>query len=98
MRKSSKSFLISVGLLTSLVGAAVQSKAANLPVAHHAGSNTFITGGIGLDESIAFKGALKDWPLALLFVQKDGARAEYVADVMVKVSDHNGHTAITTES
>lgn len=98
MRNSLKSFLISVGLASSLVGASFSCAAADLLAAHHTGSNTFITGGIGLDESIAIKGAMKDWPLAVLFVQKEGAHAEYVADVRVRVTDKKGHTAIATDS
>lgn len=98
MRNSLKSYLIPVGLAASLVGASFSCTAADLPAVQHTGNNTFITGGIGLDESTAIKGAMKDWPLSVLFVQKDGAQAEYVANVRVKVSDHKGHTAIATES
>lgn len=98
MFKHSKSFLTSIGLATSLCGVVFPSIAADLPALHHAGKNTFITGGIGLDESLAMKSAMKDWPLTVLFVQKDGAHAEYVADVRVKVTDQKGRTAIATES
>jgi Carboxypeptidase regulatory-like domain len=94
----SKPFLTSISLAASLFGAAFPGMAADLPTVQHAGNNTFITGGIGLDESSAIKSAMKDWPLTVLFVQKDGTRAEYVADVRVKVTDQKGRTAIATKS
>ena len=36
--------------------------------------------------------------MTLMFVQKDGDRAEYVADVKVKVIEHSGAMAFTTDS
>ncbi len=90
--------LSSLGLAASLCGVALPSTAASLPAVQHAGNITFVTGGIGLDESTAFKSAMKEWPLTLLFAERIGQRAEYVANVQVEVSDLKGHTAIDTTS
>jgi hypothetical protein len=88
--------LSSLGLAASLCGVALPSTAASLPAVQHAGNIAFVTGGIGLDESTAFKSAMKEWPLTLLFAERIGQRAEYVANVQVEVSDLKGHTAIDT--
>jgi len=66
-----------------MVGTNLANAASLLPSVQHSGANTFVTGGIGLDESVAFKIAMKDWPLSLQFAEKDGQRAHYVADVQV---------------
>lgn len=98
MTKFSKPFLSSIGLLAMLCGVAASAAAGGLPEEQHSGSSSFVTGGIGLDESTAFKSAMKDWPLSMLFAQKQGARAEYVADVQLAVTDRKGNTAFETVS
>ena len=57
--------------------------AQHLPAAHTAGAVQYRCGGIGLDESTAMRGAVKDYPLALLFAAAGG---EYLADVQVSIS------------
>lgn len=98
MFRHSKYFLSSVGLATGLCALAFASAAASLPTVQHAGSSTYITGGIGLDESTAMKADMKNWPLSMQFAQKDGTRAEYVADVQVVVTDNKGHAALQAVS
>jgi hypothetical protein len=92
----SKTLVSSIGLVVSLSAAAWPSAAASLPAVQHAGSNTFMTGGIGLDESNALKAAMKHWPLTMLFAENAGKRAEYVANVRVEVTGPKGQTAIET--
>lgn len=53
---------------------------------------------IGLDESTAFKSAMKDWPLSMKFAEKHGQRAHYVADVQVVVTDAKGQVAVKAKS
>ena len=57
--------------------------AQHLPAAQTAGAVQYRCGGIGLDESTAMRGAVKDYPLALLFA---GAGGEYLADVKVDIA------------
>lgn len=94
MFKHSHISLTSMGLAAALCAAAFASAAADLPDTQQAAGGSFITGGIGLDESTAMKAAMKDWPIAMQFAQKDGQHADYVADVKVAVSDVRGNTAI----
>ena len=98
MFKRSKYLLSSMGLASVLYAVALPGAAANLPAVQHYAGNTFITGGIGLDESTAMRGEMKNWPLAMLFAQKQGQGAEYVADVHVVLTDHKGHAAIDAVS
>lgn len=98
MNKISRTFLTSTVWFSMLAGANFANAASMLPPVQHSGVNTFVTGGIGLDESTAFKSAMKDWPLSMQFAEKDGQRAHYVADVQVVVLDAKGQVAIKAKS
>ena len=54
-----------------------------IPDMQQAGALRYSCGGIGEDESTLMRAAMKDYPLSLLFAQKDGA---YLANVAVEVS------------
>lgn len=81
-----------------LAGASFANSTTALPPLQHSGAHSYVTGGIGLDESSAFRRAMNDWPLSLRFAEKDGMKARYVADVQVHVTDENGKTAISAKS
>lgn len=98
MFKHTQVSLLSTGLAAALCGLAFPVAATNLPDVQHSAGGSFMTGGVGLDESTAMKGVMKDWPIAMQFAEKDGQRADYVADVRVAVTDANGHSAIDTVS
>ena len=59
------------------------------------GSGQFVCGGVGSDESVAMRAAMKDHPLSLLFARSSGA---YLADVAVTVKNANGDTALSLVS
>ncbi|GAB2890478.1 carboxypeptidase-like regulatory domain-containing protein [Uliginosibacterium flavum] len=71
---------------------------ANLPAPTTRGAVTFVSGGIGLDESTAMKAAEKDYPLTLEFVVKTASTSGYTSDVKVLLADHNGKTLLDTVS
>jgi hypothetical protein len=75
------------------VGAGVAS-AADLPPVQHDGSVSYLSGGIGLDESSAMKSVEKQWPLSMEFAENHGGHADYVAGVDVVVRDASGRTAL----
>jgi len=56
------------------------------------GAARYLCGGIGSDESAAFRAAMKEHPLALLFARADGA---YEANVQVTIQDEKGAAALT---
>jgi hypothetical protein len=65
-----------------------------LPQIQQQGDVSFVSGGVGLDESKALQRAQSQWPLSLRFT---GPSAEFLADVQVRVVDaHNGEVLNTT--
>lgn len=62
-----------------------------MPAMRGEGAARYVCGGIGSDESTAFRASMKDHPLALLFARADGA---YEADVAVSIQDDKNTTAL----
>lgn len=70
-----------------------------LPPAQHQGNITYLSGGIGSDQSAAMKQAMHDYPLSLEFVGRTKTNGnEYLADLRVKVEDAHGKTLVSTEA
>lgn len=67
-----------------------------LPPLRTFGSVSYVTGGIGLDESTAIKAAEKDFALSLLFAQTK--RGEYLSDVKLSIKDKAGKTVLEAVS
>jgi hypothetical protein len=82
--------LVTGVLAIGLAGAAVAQD--GLPPLQNAGGVSYMTGGIGLDESAAIKAAEKDFNLSLLFAQSK--RGEYLADIKVSIADKAGKTVL----
>jgi hypothetical protein len=81
-------------LALGLAGAAFAAD--ELPPVQTFGSVSYVTGGIGLDESAAIKAAEKDFALSLLFAQNK--RGEYLSDVKVSIKDKAGKTVLEAVS
>lgn len=65
-----------------------------LPQIQQQGDVSFVSGGVGLDESRALRRAESQWPLSLRFT---GPNSEYLADVHVRLVDaHNSEVLNTT--
>jgi hypothetical protein len=65
-----------------------------LPQIQQQGDVSFVSGGVGLDESKALQQAQSQWPLSLRFT---GPGSDFLADVRVRVVDaHNGEVLSTT--
>lgn len=82
--------------LWSVLAAATTAAAqptGQIPAFQSSGAVHYSCGGIGIDESSAMRGAMKEFPLSLLFARKDGA---YQADVAVHVQSSQGDTASFT--
>ncbi|MES2104872.1 MAG: carboxypeptidase regulatory-like domain-containing protein [Pseudomonadota bacterium] len=58
-----------------------------LPAVTHQGSAVFLSGGIGLDESIAMQRAARNYSLEMEFLDRAVPRDEYTANVHVKVEN-----------
>jgi hypothetical protein len=67
-----------------------------LPPVRTFGSVSYVTGGVGLDESAAIKAAEKDFALSLTFTATK--RGEYLSDVKVSIKDKAGKTVLEAVS
>jgi hypothetical protein len=69
-----------------------------LPPEQTKGGVTYVSGGIGQEESQAFEAAVAQYPLALEFAIKHTPRREYTANVHVVVTDTQGVPVLDTYS
>ena len=81
-----------------LLGGGLARAADALPPVQKMGSVEYLSGGIGVDESKAIEKASPHWPLTLEFAAKDRQRADFMADVKVRVRDAHGHDALDATS
>ncbi|MGU7772254.1 carboxypeptidase-like regulatory domain-containing protein [Burkholderia sp. MR1-5-21] len=84
---------LAAGIAAGTTGAYAQSD--GLPAVHQQGDVTFVSGGVGQDESTAFQRNEPAWPLALRFT---GAGGEFVADVHVRITDAKGAEVLSTDA
>ena len=81
---------VSLGTLGPVVAADMEA----LPEAQTQNGITYLSGGIGLDESEAMKAAAKDYTLMITCsVQPTG---KYLADVKVNITDKSGSPVLET--
>ncbi|AJY14427.1 carboxypeptidase-like regulatory domain-containing protein [Burkholderia dolosa] len=91
-------FAIAAALAAGLAAgasAAYAQSSDGLPDATQQGDVSFVSGGIGKDQSTAFERNESAWPLALRFTGKGG---EYLADVHVRIVDRNGAEVLKTDA
>lgn len=63
---------------------------AHLPPERVQGSVPFLTGGRTPEEEAAVKRAAQEWPLEVVFYERDGSKAKTVENQPVTVTDANG--------
>ena len=80
------------------LAAAAHADEGTLPAERSQGSVTYVTGGIGKDESDAMKQAASRYSLAIEMSSPAGSRAEYVSDVKIDIRDQRGATVLSTTS
>jgi len=78
--------------------AAAPAAAGTLPPAQHAGRIAYLSGGIGSDQSAAFKAAMTRYPLSLEFARQSAGGNEYLANVPVKIADAHGQPLLSTRT
>lgn len=74
------------------------SMGSSLPPETKQGNVSFVTGGIGQSEAIAFQQDAKRFPLELEFVMRDTPRDAFLSDVNVNIRNHVGITVLNTVS
>lgn len=70
----------------------------SLPPSQHAGEVTYLSGGVGSDQSAAIKDVMHQYPLVLEFAGKTNSGNDYLADIPVQVSDVHGKTLLNTSA
>jgi hypothetical protein len=66
-----------------------------LPQIQQQGDVSYVSGGVGLDESKALQHAQSQWPLSLRFT---GPGSDFLADVHVRVVDAHGSDVLKADS
>ncbi|WP_028225842.1 carboxypeptidase-like regulatory domain-containing protein [Paraburkholderia ferrariae] len=84
-----------VGGSTSDNTSAGNANGTGMPQIQQQGDVSFVSGGVGQDESRALQHAERQWPLALRFT---GPGGEFLADVRVKIADAHGSDVLDTTS
>ncbi|AOK24358.1 carboxypeptidase regulator [Burkholderia ubonensis] len=92
--RSMSRFAIAAALAVG-VAAGAYAQSDGLPAARQQGDVSFVSGGVGQDESTAFQRNEAAWPLALRFT---GAGGEFLADVHVRITDAKGAEVLRTDA
>jgi len=87
-----KALTASAGALALAIG--FSAAAAALPLPKTENGITYLTGGVGHDESAAMKAAAKDYPLSMVFA--GGKHNAYLADIKVTIADHANKALLDT--
>ncbi|MCA8024824.1 carboxypeptidase regulatory-like domain-containing protein [Burkholderia cepacia] len=77
---------------------AFSAEQASLPQPERAGNVTYLSGGIGSDQSAAIKQQMGKYPLVLEFAGHTSSGNDYLADVPVKIVDARGKTVLSTRT
>nr|WP_057926928.1 carboxypeptidase-like regulatory domain-containing protein [Burkholderia ambifaria] len=67
-----------------------------LPPPDHAGNVTYLSGGIGSDQSTEIKQQMVKYPLVLEFAGRTSGGNDYLADIPVQIADAHGHAVLST--
>ncbi len=94
--KIANAFAIGMCALAGIPALAADS--APLPQETVQGNVSYISGGVGKDESDAMKQAESRYPLVLEFSEHATAKGDFVADVNLTVEDASGNAVLTTSS
>ena len=91
-----RTILFSAALFAAATLPAMSMVSPNLPAERTQGTITYLTGGIGSDESAAMIAARAQYPLALEFLQKATPRDQYMGAVDVTIEDASGEVLHAT--
>ncbi|MEM5338345.1 carboxypeptidase regulatory-like domain-containing protein [Paraburkholderia azotifigens] len=95
MNRFSRAGLVAAALVLTQSAVNVAFAAtADLPPLHQQGVVTYLSGGVGSDQSAALKDVMHEYPLVLEFAGKSNQGNEYLADVPVHITDMHGTTLL----
>ncbi len=92
--------LVAIGMTCSLLLAPLTFAAipSTLPPEQTQGTVTYVSGGIGQEETQAFESAQRQYPLSLEFALQHAPRPIFTADVHVTITDKQGKSLLDTRS
>jgi len=95
MNRFTKASLVAIALVfAQSATSAAFAASSNLPPLHQQGEVTYMSGGVGSDQSTAIKDVMHKYPLVLEFAGASHQGNEYLADVPVHITDMNGATVL----
>ncbi|VWB96392.1 carboxypeptidase regulatory-like domain protein [Burkholderia lata] len=74
----------------------LSAEQASLPPPDHSGKVTYLSGGIGSDQSAAIKQEMGKYSLVLEFAGHTSSGNDYLADIPVQIIDAHGKTVLST--
>lgn len=92
------SFISAATILSAAMFQIAMAATPALPPLLHSGSISYLSGGIGSDQSAAIKSVMHNYSLTLEFAGKTNGGNEYLADVPVQIADAHGTTVLKTDS
>ncbi|BCG04622.1 hypothetical protein PPGU19_091900 (plasmid) [Paraburkholderia sp. PGU19] len=98
MNSFTKTGLLAITLVLSQSANVAFAATSSLPPIQHQGNVVYLSGGIGSDQSAALKDEMHKYPLVLEFAGKTHQGNEYLADVLVNITDMHGATLLDTTS
>ena len=99
MNTFTKAGLVAIALVFAQSATSVTFAATtNLPPLHQQGAVTYLSGGVGSDQSAALKDVINKYPLVLEFTGATRHGNEYLADVPVHIADMKGKTLLNATS
>ncbi|ALV61697.1 hypothetical protein A8F72_25230 [Burkholderia cenocepacia] len=91
---------MAIGVATATIAiftqSALSAEQASLPLPEHSGAVTYLSGGIGSDQSAAIKREMDKYSLVLEFAGHTSNGNEYLADIPVRITDARGKTVLST--
>lgn len=93
---ASRARQISTLALLMGVGLGAWAGVADMPATQTWGEVDYVTGGVGLAQSTAFKQQMSQYPLALEIVQHQGTQDLYTAGANVRIADASGQVVLKT--
>lgn len=81
-----------------MFGAHALAAAQGLPPMQQSGNVSYVSGGVGLDESKAFLRHKSEFPLAVEIYAREGGREVYTAGAEVAISDSQGREILQTQA
>lgn len=98
MKQQSVLRLCAMTLVLTGAGQLALAMPEGLPPVQHSGSISYLSGGVGSDESTAIKSEMGNYPLVLEFAGKTNTGNDYLADIPVQISDAHGTVVLDTST